>query len=228
MLALVGRLNDEIVNLNLDLGRQEIGYSADASGLQELIHGIHSYNLELYDLTQNDPDGDVTCRDTAFDADIGTILEVAKRCYELAEKYAGLLPALADAATADPHLADQDGRQTLADRKVLEVRDLLNGLLQTTAGRYLVAGKQVQDAAEGYVETDSANEEDIQTFNRTIADWEEDGVGPPDVDFDPEEYAAETDRPAGWAPLQEDGTAGPEPGEGDGGDYKVEDDSDDG
>lgn len=226
MVALVGRLNDEIGDLNSGIGGKEIGYSANVTALRETIHEVHSYNLELYDLTRNDPDGDVTCRDTAFDADIGTILGVSQRCYELAEAYAALLPTLADTAIADRHLADKDGRPTLADRKLLEVRDLLTDLLQTTTARYLVAGRQVQDAAEGYVETDFANAEDIETFNRTIADWEKARFGPPEVGFDPEAHAAATERPAGWAAVREDGSAGPPPGAGDGEEYSVEGESD--
>jgi hypothetical protein len=93
------------------------------------------------------------------------------------------------------------------------------------AGRYLVAGEQVQAAAESYVEVDTEGQQQLGAFNRIIGEWPTDGFRPPDVDFDPGEHAGATDRAPGWAPPQEDGGPGPRPGEGDGDEYETEADA---
>ncbi|HEY8472763.1 MAG TPA: hypothetical protein VIL37_09035 [Natronosporangium sp.] len=232
-MAILDRLNGMITNLHYELSGAHLDYWEHVIELREIINQVFSYNLELYDLTRNNPDGDVSCRDTAFEANIGAILRVSQLCFDLAEAYAGLLPILEGTGIADQHLADKDGRPTYADRKLVEVRDFLIDLFRTTIARYLVAGRQVQEAAETYVETDFANAADIEVFNRTMAEWEEMGVGPPEVGFDPETHATETERPPpGWGPAyrREDGSAVMQPGNSipvvDSGEYAVQGESD--
>jgi hypothetical protein len=215
MVEVVDRLDDEINNLNVALGGLEIGYSSDVDRLRETIHGIHSYNLELYDLTENpaegdhdepigdpdeDNDGDPGWDDTSFTADIAAVLEFGDSCYTAGELYASLLPIIADTRRADQHLADKDGRPTLADRRLVEVRDRLEEYLKTSCGRCLVAGDELRAAAEAYVHVDTTQRDQ---FNRIMAGWEAPDLGELASDFDPQEYAEATDRPWTWAPDQE-------------------------
>jgi hypothetical protein len=221
MMEVVAQLNERIADLNLDIDVREVGYASAVRHLREGIHGVHSYNLELYDLTQNNPEGDhheIPDLDaTTFTVDIGEVLRLAEYCYTLGERHAALLPTIADTRLADQHLADQDGRQMPADRDLLEVRDMLEDFLETTSGRYLVAAKQMEDAAVAYVEVDTSQKDN---FDRIMAGWSGREVGEFQPDFDPEEYAVGTDRPWGWAPVQEiPGERSTRPGAYDGEDY---------
>src|SRR5690606_19591351 len=148
----------------------------------------HSFNLELYDLTANTPTGDPEATGRGSYTKLHAVLSIAKGCYELGKQSEDLLPIVARTTTADRHLADKDRSQTRADKRLLELRDLLESFLKTTAGRYLVAGDLVKDAAKRYVEED---EEQRRAFADIMEKWD----ASYNVGFDPEEYAEETFRP---------------------------------
>jgi hypothetical protein len=224
MMEVMAQLNDRISDLNTEIAVREVGYGSAVRHLREGIHGVHSYNLELYDLTENNPEGDhheIPDLDaTTFTVVIGEVLRLAEYCYKLGERHAALLPTIADTRLADRHLADRDGRQTQADRDLLEVRDMLEDFLETTCGRYLVAAKQVEDAAIAYVDVDTSQKDDLE---RIMDDWSGLDVGGFDPGFDPEEYAVGTDRPWGWAPVQEiPGERSSRPGAYDGKEYAID------
>ncbi|HEY8471476.1 MAG TPA: hypothetical protein VIL37_02435 [Natronosporangium sp.] len=191
-LEVLSQLRDEIRKLNDDLATHESDYATLQTQIQAALDGADSYNVELYDLTRNDPDGTRQPGQTGFHVDVEFVLGIAQNCYELAERYADLLPLIRGTEAADAELADKDGKQTPADLGVLELRDLLGEFLKTTAARYQLAGQQTQAAAEAYVAEDESQRD---TLNRILADWRTHGVGDKDLGFDPEEYAQETDRP---------------------------------
>lgn len=202
-------LHDRIRTLNdqIDVAEQE--YQDLVFQFREKLYRAHSYNLELYDLTQNNPDGDRGDRSPgSFHVEIYRILRIAEYCYRAGDSYANLLPMIDRTTIADAHLADADGRPTPADTILLELRDQLQGFLRTTCGRYLIAGEQVHHAAELYAETDLNNR---KAFEDVMGEWEKRGVGDYDLPFDPEEYAQPTDRseanpdPDGAEPGVEDG-----------------------
>lgn len=185
----VENLHDEISVLTLgELYELENEYYAQANRLHHLVYGIHSFNLELYDFTANTPTGDPEGTGRGSYANINAVLSIAKGCYELGKQYEDLLPIIARTTTADRHLADKDRSQTRADKRLLELRDLLESFLKTTAGRYLVAGDLVKDAAKRYVEED---EEQRRAFADIMEKWD----ASYNVGFDPKEYAEETFRP---------------------------------
>jgi hypothetical protein len=224
MVEIVGRLNDEIGKLNREIATLEIGYLSDVGNLRESIHGVHSFNLELYDLTQNDAEGDhgePGRDDTIFTAEIEFVLGLSEDCYTAGELYAQLLPIIAETRQADRHLADLDGRPTPADLQLIEVRDQLEEYLKTTCGRYLLAGDQVRGAAEAYVRVDTSQRDQ---FHSLMAGWDEHEIGEFRPDFDPEDYAEATDRPWTWAPERDypgPGGISP-PGAGAGDDYATD------
>lgn len=194
--AVVGQLNDEIDEVSAKVDSNEWDYLVAASRLRRELFKIHSFELELYDLTQNDADGDreeLGLSDDGFSAEISSVLKIAARCYSAGDRYGDLLPTIAATSEADRHLAGKDGTATDADRIVLELRDQLAGFLETTCGRYLVAGDQVQQAAEAYVAVDDSQAE---AFRLIMEDWDrpDGGVADYDPSIDPEEYAVETDR----------------------------------
>jgi hypothetical protein len=90
-------------------------------------------------------------------------------------------------ADADKHLSDKDGAQTDADTALLDLRDQLKGFLETTCGRYLLAGDQIKESAEAYAQSDGDN---TASFERTIEDLEP----RKDYEFEPKDYAKDTDR----------------------------------
>lgn len=217
----VGGLNDEIENLNTDLARAEFDYYVAVSQLRTAIFGVHSFNLELYDLTANSDDGDRTPEDVpennrGFSADVDSIVQIAKACYEVGERYEGLLPIMARTSEADRHLAGRDGRPTDGDRVLLELRDQVEGFLKTTWGRYLLAGDQVREAAEAYVEVDTSQQ---GRFGRTSG-----ALNEFDTDIDLDRYAQSTDR-GDYDPYdRHPALSGRGPGADDGEDYLTEED----
>lgn len=186
----VSRLNTKIKDLNAEIAEQEQEYAEAVTTLQATIGGLDSNDLELYDFSGNSADGEQD-RGTGFEVNVLTVFRLAAACFDLGERYAELFPVLAETAAGDSHLADKDGIQIAADAGVLEVRDLLDQFLRTSAGRYLIAGDQVVDAAKAYSESEEALSE---VFRRTLNDFEREGMGEVDVDFDRDEYAEATDR----------------------------------
>ncbi|MER7113953.1 hypothetical protein ABT332_05625 [Saccharomonospora azurea] len=213
----IDALNDEITDLELD-------YSGVVGSLRTTMFGIHSYNLELYDLTQNDPQGDDEDEKDGYTAHVDDILKIGQACYEAGEAYAELLPTLSGTFEADASLADKDGSPTETDTLLIETRDRLEEFMKTSSARYLLAGDQVKKAAEAYAE---AEEDQKAAFDRIMADWEDADVGDyqDDVDFDPEEAARETER-TGFDPYEDHpARGGAEPGAGDGEEYETDKDS---
>ena len=215
----VSTLNSKIDELNTALNGLELEYSNEVAELADTIYGIHSYNLELYDLTQNSPGGDHTGAGDGYTANVEDILKIGQACYEAGDLYAGLLSTIAATSAADKHLADKDGAATAGDTTLLEVRTMIEGFLRTSAGRYEVAGDQVRAAAEAYakVETDQQ-----AAYGRIMEDWTSAGVGVDDPNFDENAEAGATDRgpdkPSGGHPSQGGGTS---PGQGDGEEYET-------
>lgn len=192
MIDVVQRLNADVRSLNSEIEGFEQDYLEAVDSLFEGVNTVHSFNLELYDHTQNNPEG--TPEDRAgFQADIDVILSLAANCYRAGELYAGLLPFFNRIALADRHLAGSDGTPTRGDQKVMEMRDLLESFLKTSAGRYLVAGDMVKEAADSYAHTD---DELRAQFNKVMDRWQTDTKPPDDINvpFNPDKYAGETDR----------------------------------
>jgi hypothetical protein len=187
----IAGLRQKIGLLNIQLGHLEESYASLARWLEGALRRTHTYNLELYDLTRNSPDGTRGPGADGFYVVIDDVLSIAQACYEAGERYAELLPVIGATSEANPHLADQDGRRRVADERVVEIRDLFESFLETTSGRYLMAGDQARDAATAYVEEDRSQRE---SFERIMDSWDASGVDDYDVDFDPEEYAQETER----------------------------------
>ncbi len=215
----VTTLNSKIDELNSTVSEMELEYSNEVAELQDTIFGIHSYNLELYDLTQNNAGGDHTGSGDGYEANVEDILKIGQACYEAGELYQDLLSNIATTSSADTHLADKDGAATPGDTALLEVRTMFEGFLRTSAARYEVAGDQVKAAAEAYakVETDQQ-----AAYGRIMEDWTEAGVGVDDPDFDENSEAGATDRgpdkPSGGHPSQGGGNS---PGQGDGEEYET-------
>jgi hypothetical protein len=212
--GVVEQLNREIATLNEEIDGYEQDYHGAVAALLEGVNAVHSFNLELYDHTENDPEGAAEADRVGFSAKIDDIVKVAEGCYRAGDHYADLLPVLAGTAAADRSLAGGDGAPTWADRKLLETRDLFESFLKTTTGRYLVAGDMVKEAADRYSRTD---DELRAEFNRLMREWRREDQRPDDVQvpFTPEEYAGETDR-------HPDLFLGPPaPRRADGGEYRV-------
>jgi hypothetical protein len=210
-------LHQGIGQLHTELGSHEREYWHAATKLRDWIHGAHSYNLELYDLTRNNPTGS----GDGFSVDVDEVLRLATGCHEMGSGYEELLPILARTSDADRHLAGPDGRPTAADSTLLEIRDLLESFLRTTAARYHIAADQLESAARAYAATDA----DAQDELNRILQLGHDPVPP--VGVDQEEDAAATRRrprsyfhailsgdhdPDGAGLYREPGWADPDPG----------------
>lgn len=193
LVDVVEHLNDQVRELNFAVAGYETDYFQATNRLRHVIQHIHSYNLELYDFTANDPEGDRgdDRSEESFEVDLDSVLRLAEHCYKLGERYEELLPILSATTAADQHLADKDGIPTMADQAVLGIRDQLYEFLKTTCGRYLVAGDQVKTAADLFSQTENGNREQ---FEDIMAGWKDEDVGEYDVPFDPEEHAEETFR----------------------------------
>lgn len=216
----VSKLNNQIDDLNGKIDLNETSFWQGVSNLRDSIHGLHSYNLELYDFTQNNATGDA--RDEGnFLANVDDILRIAESCYDAGERYPEVLSRIAESAAADEHLADKDNQQTNADRNLLEVRDRLEQFVKTTSSRYLMAGDQVKSAAQAYAQQDS---DQRGAFDRTMSDWADEGVGDYNVDFDVGSSVDETGR--GDFGRQRPYHYGPDGPVGDGGVPGYDDDSD--
>lgn len=146
LVDVVETLNTKINDLNSTVDGLELEYSNEVLELQDTIFGIHSYNLELYDLTQNSADGDHEGNGAGYTANVEDILKIGQSCYEAGDLYEGLLSTIAATSSADKHLADKDGAATTGDTALQEVRTMFEGFLRTSAGRYEVAGDQTKAA----------------------------------------------------------------------------------
>jgi hypothetical protein len=167
----------------------EADYAAGAAALRDLVYGVHSYNLELYDLTQNDEKGN---GGEGFTAQTDEILEVADTCFEAARAYEEqLIPLLNDLDKADGSLRDQDGAEAAGDARLKGLLEEFRGFLSTACGRFYEAGTQIKAAAERYKETD-----DQQRAAFDSVAWDE-----ADAPEQAREWAKATDR-SGWNPYE--------------------------
>lgn len=155
-------LHQGIDTLHTELDGHENEYWRAATRLSDWIHGTHSYNLELYDLTRNDPTGS----GRGFSVDVDEVLWLATRCHQMGSGYEELRPTLARTSQADRHLAGADGRPTAGDTTLLEIRDLLESFLRTTAARYHIAADQLESAARAYAATDADAQQDLNNAMR--------------------------------------------------------------
>lgn len=219
MEEVVVQLNTKIDDLDSAVSDLELGYANDIASLKEAIFGIHSFNLELYDLTRNNPQGDDPAPKDGYTANIEDILKIGQACYEAGDLYDELLPMIAHTSKADAHLADKDGQATWGDTELIAVRDQLEEFLKTTTSRYIVAGDQVKASADDYAKTDADQK---AAYDRIMEDWEDADVGDNDVPFDPGQEADATDRSGSGSAGGHPATGSTIPGAGDGEDYETE------
>jgi hypothetical protein len=184
MTALWDHLNEQ----SNDLMYRENDYNNGIHDLRDTIFGINSFNLELYDLTENTATGSGTRG--GFNVDIGTVLELADTCFECAQIYEDqLIPKIGTVQAADASLATEDGSEGFADPKVkalvLEYREYL----KTACGRLYTAGEEIKAAARSYAATDAERK---AAFDATMKDWDE-GPAPGHA----RDWAGDTDR-SGW------------------------------
>jgi hypothetical protein len=187
-------------------------YNNDVIGLQGFVNDIHSFNLELYDLTENNAAGDNSEQDGQFSANPTDILNLAKNCYEAAEYYEPLVSKLTSTSDADADLSGKDGEATYADKELIEIRDQLIEFLKTTCARYITAGEQIEAAAQSYDETDSDQE---SAFDRAWDDWNSGDHSAPETDWDPGKEAEATDRGTDERYDDHPALGGTNPGDGD-------------
>lgn len=205
-------LDTEVRNLHGKLDDRETGYGIAADILQRELAGVHSYNLELYDLTQGHPHGSHgdPASSKGMKADVSFILDVAQRCYEASESYSVQLRAFAPTGNADRQLAGRGGVQSEGDLILVEIRDAVESFIQTSCARFLYAGDQIKAAAEAYAKSDQTQK---QLLERKLADWKHDGVGRydngGDIDLNPATPEKETD-PGDYAEGTERGKLEPE------------------
>lgn len=185
---IVGTLNDKVEQVNNDVDTKEAEYAVEVNELRSTIHGIHSFNLELYDLTENSPEGDGR-GEGGYTATIENILKIAQACYECGEIYEELLSRVGQVPAVDASLADKDGSPTSADTNLIEARDELIEFLKTACGRLYLAGDQVTEAADAYAEADSGEQ---QAFDRITGDWKDESFQ--EYGIDAEGYADDTER----------------------------------
>jgi hypothetical protein len=187
---LLALLDEKIAGVHSELDGLEAQFDGTVQRLRSEIYATHSYNLELYDLTANQPEG--SDRDPGgFQVAVDEILRLAEHCYGAADGYQGLAPIVAGTSLADRHLAGRDRRPTRGDMALLGVRDQFEQFLKTTCARYLVAADQVRSAARAYAELEDALEKD---FRDAMNSWDDYSIGQVEVGFDPGAAAHLTDR----------------------------------
>jgi hypothetical protein len=176
---------DKIAELKQNLMFRESEYDQGVRALRNTVYGVHSFNLEMYDLTENSPEG--SGDHSGYTVQVDQVLEIADTCFECAEIYEDqIIPALGDVESAEPHLADENGDKTWGDSNLVELLTELRGYLTTACGRLYTAGEQVKAAAEAYAATD---DEAKASFDSTIDEWDE-GSAPSQSG----EWAKDTDR----------------------------------
>ncbi len=171
-----------------DLLGLENDYNLGVHELRDTVFGIDSFNLEMYDITENSGDGNGTRLGTGYSADVDEILKVADRCFEAASTYEDpVIDKLGEVRAADGSLADESGEEGRADPKVKGLVDEFHGFLKTACARLYTAGEQVRGAAEAYAETDEEQMALFESFN-----WDE-GEAPGHT----QNWVQDTDR-SGW------------------------------
>lgn len=173
-----------------DLFSRENDYNNGIHSLRDTVFGFHSFNLELYDLTENTATGNGNGKSAGFHVDVDAVLEIADTCFECAEIYENqLIPKIAAIQAADASLATADGSEGSADPKVKAMVVEYGEYLKTACGRLYLAGEQIKAAAQSYAGTDV---EAKAAFDSVMADWDE-----PAAPGQARDWAGDTDR-SGW------------------------------
>lgn len=194
MKAIVTNFSDRIDSLNENLTTEEGEYAAEVSEMRAAVNGASSFDLELYDLTENSPDGTAAKEEGGFNANVDDILRLGEFCEDAASAYEDLLVQFRDIVAVEGHLADKDGSPIAADTDVVALCNEFLEYVKTTSARYYLARDQIVAAAEAYAESDASQ---AAAFERTMEDWESQGVGTEQPGFDAKKEAGDTDRPEG-------------------------------
>lgn len=182
-------LADAFDEMKRDIEYSEADYRNESQAVESAIGSASLQVLELYDITQNDPDGTADA-DAGFSADIDKMTGLASGCYGIAEAYEQVRSQLSDAYAGDSHLTDQNGDPTEADNRVLTIREDLLNFISTAIGRYCLAGEQIEEAARGYAESD----EQAATSFEAWEDMEASQNTPPTTHDEAETLAEATER----------------------------------
>jgi hypothetical protein len=191
--AIVTDLSDRITSLNENLTTEEADYASSVTNTRSGLNEAGSFDLELYDLTENSATGTGGSGE-GYEVVVSDVLTLAQYCESAAVAYEGTLAQFSDVLTADGHLADKDGSPTAADSDVVAMFNEFYEYVKTTSARYYLAHEQIKAAAESYAETDDGAK---AVLERTMGDWEINGTGTAQPGFDTTAEAGDTDRPDG-------------------------------
>ncbi|WP_025273266.1 hypothetical protein [Haloglycomyces albus] len=167
-------------------------YETSVSKLYSSLGSVPSRNLELYDISRNNPEGSGNTQD-GYHVDISVLFGMAKQLSGLGEGYDRLVHEVRGLDSSLPSLATHDGSATPPDNMVTDLNEFIIDIIRTTSARYYAACEQLRDAALAYSEADNDSVEDAQRY---IDDLED--AGKLENDFNPGDISAtETDFPAG-------------------------------
>ncbi|MEU6248692.1 hypothetical protein [Glycomyces sp. NPDC047010] len=193
--AIVKALSQHMDALRDGVDAKELAYRKGTGDLRSMLDGVGSFDLELYDLTENRATGTPKGERKGFAADTTKLVELAGKIGLVAGAYEQLPGRLSPVQAAAGHFADREGHATGADQDVLAMVEEFRGFLSTAAARYYTARDQVAKAAEDYEESDnkvsSAFTDLLERFRRS-----EGGTRQPADGFDTEHEAADTGRAA--------------------------------
>ncbi|RSN47622.1 hypothetical protein DMC64_10210 [Amycolatopsis sp. WAC 04197] len=196
------KLTTSIQDEHNALSGLESDFGANVLTLQKAIAGVHSYNLELYDLTANKlPNQTDRAKYHGVQVQVYFVLRLAQTCFEAAEAYSAQLRILSEADSADRHLAGRDEQTCTGDDTTLEIRDAVEQFMRTSCARFLLAGEQLRNAAEAYARTDGELSDDLK---KMFANWENANKDRGKIDPNPETVEREN-------PATEAGGTGLEP-----------------
>ncbi len=120
-----------------------------------------------------------------FEVDFGTVKDLARKCYDIAEQYSTIMRKIPLTDDARPHLADQNGEATAGDVDVIAMLDEFYEYLTTTTARYYLAAEKVEDSAKAYAEQE----------DESAGSWT--GIGDYELGWDPSALVDDTSRPEG-------------------------------
>ncbi|MFE5572071.1 hypothetical protein ACFQ68_44190 [Amycolatopsis japonica] len=184
------KLTTSIQDEHNALSGLESDFGANVLALQKAIAGVHSYNLELYDLTANKlPNQTDRAKYHGVQVEVYFVLRLAQTCFEAAEGYSAQLRILAEADNADRHLAGRDEQTCTGDDTTLEIRDAVEQFMRTSCARFLLAGEQLRKAAEAYARTDGELSDDLK---KMFANWENANKDRGKIDPNPETVERES------------------------------------
>ncbi|MDA1362444.1 hypothetical protein O1R50_22660 [Glycomyces luteolus] len=183
-------LADAFDEMKRDIEYSEADYRTESQTVENAIGSARLETLELYDITQNNPEG-TSGQGGNFSADIDVMTNLAQVCYGIADAYEELRSQLGDVYSADSHMVDQDGNPTDADTRVQAMREDFLNFISTTIGRYCLAGEQIEKAARSYAESDSEAAASFESWEESL---ESNQQGSPLSGSEAEELAEATDR----------------------------------